>query len=453
VVANGVEIAGHPATNMLWLGSAHESGEAPGVPRRIAEPALWTNDHPLLRSVSWSMVSAGRAYRFSRMAAAAALAEADGVTLIEARSTPFGREVRIAFDLDGSDWPEQPSFPVFVANLVHWIAPDVGTIIDPACQIATTCTFDPRLFAGEASLVATAPANLMAADLQHATAMALPVVPRGTSLLPRGYDGQFMPDRAGLYRITENGLTRFVAVNIPASDHKATPRAPAVPSVSAVNSRVTAWWWLTAAAFMLLAIEGWLAGRGAERFLQLESLARGNPLASRRRTLLALRTSALTAVALALAGLPLLIPDQSSNVVVVTGPDLKAQAGTAKLPDPTTWAGRNNITGGVANLGIVAIGAQSRIIRDVGEGARDASTRASSEPAVPVAGRNSAAPRRLRRRHLAAPQPLTSNPRWQPPPPCLEPMRPGISSSHSMETRPAAMPRAYCRRSFDAASR
>jgi hypothetical protein len=159
------------------------------------------------------------------------------------------------------------------------------------------------------------------------------------------------------------------------------------------------------------------------------------------------------AAALALAGLPLLIPDQSSNVVVVTGPDLKAQAGTAKLPDPTTWAGRNNITGGVANLGIVAIGAQSRIIRNVGEGARDASTRASSEPAVPVAGRNSAAPRRLRRRHLAAPQPLTSNPRWQPPPPCLEPMRPGISSSHSMETRPAAMPRAYCRRSFDAASR
>ncbi len=394
VVANAVEITGHPATNMLWLGSAHETGETPGVPRRIVEPALWTNDHPLLRSVSWSMVSAGRGYRFSRMAAAAALAEADGVTLIEARSTPFGREVRIAFDLDGSDWPEQPSFPVFVANLVHWIAPDVGTIIDPPCQIATTCTFDPRLFGGEASLVATAPANLIgAADSQHATVMALPAVPRGPGLLPRGYDGQFMPDRAGLYRIVQNRLTRLVAVNVPASG-AATPRGstPAVPSVSAVNSSATAWWWLTGAAFVLLAIEGWLAGRGAERFLQLESLSRGNPLASRRRTLLALRTAALIAAALALAGLPLPIPDQSSNVVVVTGPDLKGQAGTVKLPDPTTFAGRNNITGGVANLGIVAIGAQSRIIRDVGEGARDAPTRASSEPAVPVAGRNSAAP-------------------------------------------------------------
>jgi von Willebrand factor type A domain/Aerotolerance regulator N-terminal len=396
VVANAVEIAGHPATNMLWLGSAHETGETPGVPRRIAEPALWTNDHPLLRSVSWSMLSAGRAYRFARMAAGAALAEADGVTLIEARSTPVGREVRIAFDLDGSNWPGQPSFPVFVANLVHWIAPDAGTVIDPSCQIATTCTFDPRLFGGEASLVAPTPANLTgAADSQHATVMALPAVPRGPGLLPRGYDGQFMPDRAGLYRITQNRLTRLVAVNVPANDHRAaTPRAstPAVPSVSAVNSSVTAWWWLTAAAFVLLAIEGWLAGRGAERFLRLESLARGNPLASRRRTVLALRTATLITAALALAGLPLLIPDETSNVVVVAGPDLKGDVGTTKLPDPATWAGRNNITGGVANLGIVAIGAQSRIIRDVGEGARDASTTASSGPAVPLAGRTSAVP-------------------------------------------------------------
>lgn len=394
VVANGVEIAGHPATNMLWLGSAHETGEISGVPQRITEPALWRNDHPLLRSVSWTTVSAGRAYRFARMAAAAALAEADGVTLIEARLTQFGREVRIAFDLDGSNWPEQPSFPVFVANLVHWIAPDVGTTIDPSCQIATTCTFDPRLFGGEASLVATAPANVIGgADLKHETAMARPAVPRGASLLRQGYDGQFMPDRAGLYRITQNGLTRFVAVNVPASGHRAaTPRGstPAVPSGSAMNSSVTAWWWLTAAAFVLLAVEGWLAGRGAERFLQFESLARGNPLALRRRSLLALRSAALIAMALAVVGLPLLIPDQSSNAVVVIGPGLNAEAASAKLPDPSAWAGRD-IMGGVANLGIVEIGAQSRIIRDVGEGARDGSTSVSAIPAMPLTSRPSAA--------------------------------------------------------------
>ena len=74
VVANGVEVTGHPATNMLWLGSAHESAETLGVPRRIAEPALWTNDHPLLRSMSWTTVIPGRAYQFARMSAAAALA-------------------------------------------------------------------------------------------------------------------------------------------------------------------------------------------------------------------------------------------------------------------------------------------------------------------------------------------------------------------------------------------
>jgi hypothetical protein len=212
------------------------------------------------------------------MADAAALADADGVTLIEARSTLVGREVRIAFDLDGSNWPEQPSFPVFVANLIHWIAPDAGTIIEPSCMVATSCAIDPRLFGGEANPVAATPADLIGApDSQNAAVMPLPMVPRGAGLLPRGYDGQFIPDRAGVYRIAQNGLTRLVAVNVPASDHRtATPQGSAAPTPAsaAVNGSAAAWRWLAAAAFVLLAIEGWLAGRGSERFLWFESLAR-----------------------------------------------------------------------------------------------------------------------------------------------------------------------------------
>ena len=394
VVANGVEVTGHPATNMLWLGSARESGEISGVPRRIAEPLLWTNDHPLLRSVSWTTASPGQTYQFSRMPGAAVLAEANGATLIEARSTLVGREVRIAFDLDGSNWPEQPGFPVFIANLVHWIPPDVGTIIEPSCTVATSCAIDPRLFGGEASVVTTTPAGLSgAAAPQSATAMALPAVPRGTGFLPRGLEEQFAPDRAGLYRFTQNGLTRFVAVNVTARQHNAAPSqnsaAPALTSVGAVKRTVTAWWWLTAAAFVLLAIEGWLAGRGAERFLQFEYLARGNPLALRRRALLTLRAAALVFTALALAGLPLLIPDQSTNVVVVTGPDLKAVASADKLPDRTA-ALPGGATSNAANLGVVLVGAQSRIVRDIGEQARGGSDAASPASPSPLAGRASA---------------------------------------------------------------
>ena len=68
---------------------------------------------------------------------------------MEARTTLTGREVRIAFDLDASNWPEQPGFPVFVANLLHWIAPDLGRTIEPACTVGTSCALDPRLLGAE----------------------------------------------------------------------------------------------------------------------------------------------------------------------------------------------------------------------------------------------------------------------------------------------------------------
>jgi uncharacterized membrane protein len=392
VVANAVEVSGHPATNMLWLGSAHEAGGSSGVPRRTAKLAVRASDHPLSRSLSWTTVNPGRAYQFPRLAGAAAVAEADSVTLIEARSTLVGREVRVAFDLDGSNWPEQPSFPVFIANLVHWIAPDAGTTIEPSCRVSTSCAFDPRLFGGEASVVTTTPAGVGGtADLQQA----LPAVPRNTGFLPIGYDEQFIPDRAGLYRITQNGLTRFVAVNVPSVDHGAAlPQSSATPasiSAATVSRNAAARWWLTAAVVVLLAIEGWIAGRGVERFLQFESLARHNPLAARRRTLLALRVAALISATLALAGLPLLVPDRSNQIVLVAGPDLKT--GATKLPD-RIGALRTGMTGSAASPGIVAIGAQSRIIRDLDGQAHHASGAASAEvgaPVGPVSSQRSAA--------------------------------------------------------------
>ncbi len=148
VVVNGVE-ASHPGTNVLWLGSAHASGEAGGELRAAAEASLWQSDHPLSQSVAWSSIKPGRAYGFPRLRGAATVADTGTAPLVEARTTPAGREVRVAFDLDASNWPAQPSFPIFVSNLLHWIAPDLGRTIETPCLIGASCVLDPRLLGAE----------------------------------------------------------------------------------------------------------------------------------------------------------------------------------------------------------------------------------------------------------------------------------------------------------------
>jgi uncharacterized protein YegL len=372
IVANGIELARPPGTNVLWLGSAHVSGDAGAPPVTSASPSGWLQDHPLNESLSGTSIKAGRAFRFSPLPGSAILLESGGAPLIEARTTPAGREARFAFDLDSSDWPEQTSFPLFVANLLHWIAPNLGLTMDKPCRVGKSCARDPRLLRVEASPVTVLPAHANDA----------PARPRAADLLPQGDDGTFIPDRAGLYRFQRNGLAQLVAVNAPAARESAVVGSvenAVLVAPSSLNDRLPLRWWLLAAVLVLLLIEAWLAGRGPERFLRPAALARGNPLALRRRLLLAARAATLALVVAALAALRFLLPDSGQNVVVVAGPDLQGERGSpgfvSRLEAAAARARANNTA---IRLGLVAGDADGRVIADLG-------APAPSEPRAPTA--------------------------------------------------------------------
>src|SRR5439155_11735242 len=284
----------------LWLGSARSYAEVNGRAVAATSPIGWLADHPLTDTISWTSMQLGRAYQFSHLPGAKMLLESGGVPLIEARTTLAGREVRIAFDLGSSSWTEQTSFPIFVSNLLHWIAPDLGRTIHNPCIVGTSCALDPRLIGADVNLVTVRPEETLGVS-----------APAG-----QAYDDQFIPDRTGLYRFKRNGLTQLIAVNAPAARARAVAAAPdassgAVPSN--MTARLPVRWWLLAAIVVLLVIEGWLAGRGIERFLWLAALARRNPLARRRRLLLAARVTTLLLIAAALAGMPILLSDRGEN--------------------------------------------------------------------------------------------------------------------------------------------
>jgi Mg-chelatase subunit ChlD len=365
VVANGVEVAIRPATNVLWVGSAHATGDSPEV-LGMTVPDVWQDGHPLAQSVEWNAVRPRRGYRFSPLPGAATLLEAGTSPLVEARTTLAGREVRIAFDLDSADWTALPGFPIFISNLMHWVAPDLGRTIDTPCMVGASCAPDPRLVGGQISLASSPRANDRAVAAADPAVLAVHALPRRYGFIPQGYDFGFVPDRAGLYRFSRDGLTGFKAVNASAVEAEtARPLgAGALPAALVDISRVVpAWRYLLAVVFAVLAVEAWFAGRGPERFLHGSSLARGNRLSPRRRLLLCLRAAALALIGMSLANVPVPVPDQHQNVVVVAGPDL-AERGSELLARIAAAAVRNP-AGGSTRLAAVSVGAGSRIVRDL----------------------------------------------------------------------------------------
>jgi Mg-chelatase subunit ChlD len=380
VVVNGIEIARHPKTNVLWLGAARAAGEPGGQLRGGAQPAQWQSEHPLSRSILWSGVTIGAAYRFSHLQGAEAIVEAGDVPLIEARTTLAGREVRLAFDISRSNWPDEPSFPIFVSNLLHWIAPDLGRTVEPPCIVGASCVLDPRLFGAEVVPVTVRTDPASATGLERSTPV-LPAIPYGTDFLPPGYDTQFIPDRAGIYRLQRDSLMRFIAVN-PGGSEAAPPPPNGTPPAASIGDGPQLRWRLLAALLGLLLAEAWLAGRGSERFLRRTALAGGNPLAARRRFLLAARLAALSFMVLAIADAPLLLPDRSRNIAVVMAPNLGAGNIASRLTDRIYAAAeRDRASGGNPRLAFVTIGANGHVAADLGaEPGRDRAAEPSSPP-------------------------------------------------------------------------
>ena len=103
--------------------------------------------------------------------------------LIEARTTLTGRELRIAFDPGSSDWSHQTSFPIFVSNLLHWIAPNLGQIIDRPCIVGASCALDPRLVDADVNLMTVRSAGTSDA----ATGLLAPATSSALAILPKGF--------------------------------------------------------------------------------------------------------------------------------------------------------------------------------------------------------------------------------------------------------------------------
>ena len=302
VVADRAILPVMPATNMLWLGPAHlESEPAPGR-LESAQPSGWESEHPLSQGVEWSLLGAQPAYRFALQAGAEVLFESGGVPLVSARSVAAGREVRVALDLESSDWVTLPGFPVFMRNLLGWVAPGRGSAVAPACVAGEFCAVDARL------------ARLAVLDETGAVA----ALPLDLAVLPRGAGEGFVPKTAGVYEVG----TRQIAVSSPLSESQIEPVLTATAvALTAQPVLIPLWRYALALVLALLLIEAVIAGRGSDRFLTRDGLDARIPGGERRRAILGLRVAALAAAVLAILFVPVPSFEPRDEIVVVASPE------------------------------------------------------------------------------------------------------------------------------------
>lgn len=325
VVIDDVEIAREPEVSTIWLAGARVRGEPSPAISTESDPVDWTAVHPLSRGIDWSALTVTESHVRYDDDAEVILASSAG-PLLTARSTQWGAEIRLNFDPAATNWAAQPSFPAFVENVFSWLGLPRGMIEAP-CTVGVDCVVEKRLQGGAVSRL------------------------QGDGWSPpEAIAPTFRPMQAGFYRFERDGAVRVVPVN-PASAGES-DLTPVVQSDTGdiANPLGSIAPWLLGVALAVLLAEGWMAGRGPERFLRRAGYASNNPQRGRHVLLLGLRLATVVLVAFGLLNLTLRLPETIENVVLVTD-----------RPE-------HDLTSTVAQrLAVVTIGNDGGIRQDLGE--------------------------------------------------------------------------------------
>lgn len=337
VLADNVALPRVPQTNMVWLGS----GRGPDVPTPSLTPASpvlgWNSEHMLARGVDWQAIRTLPAYGFAPLAGGTVLLESGAGPAVEARTMPWGRELRIALAFEGAAWTDGPQLPALVNRMLEWTGALPDAAVQAGCVVGDICSIPGRLVSEPVR------------DEAGNVVWSVPV--SGLNSVPDAVSEGFRPQRAGIVTM---GGNRPVAVNAPAGESVIAAGPAAEVAVSAAPWPL--WQWLLLGGIALLVLEAVLAGFGKERFLHVAALASSALGARRRRWLLAMRVLSIAAATLALFAMPLPVATRSADHVRI--------ARSVGQDADCGWSG-------MQGAGAVSAGPVSRVVGDIGCGGAD----------------------------------------------------------------------------------
>ena len=124
IIFNGVAPPPLHRGNFLLLNALPRDGSVQRT-GTVAQPRVvdWERQHPLLQFVDLADLHIAEAQQVRLDDGARGLVEAQGTTLLGTIEEPHLRVVFLGFDLLQSDLPLRVAFPIFIGNLLRWLAP------------------------------------------------------------------------------------------------------------------------------------------------------------------------------------------------------------------------------------------------------------------------------------------------------------------------------------------
>jgi hypothetical protein len=256
------------AGNFVYFGATPPRGKLTGEPpvytpvagekKKVVGVIDWKRDHPILRHLALGSHGFADPIKLNVPPEAEVLMEGPGGPLMVLYRDKFATHFVMGFDVIESTWPLKPSFPVFMHNLMQFLA--VGSEMDVRPQ------FEP----GDAP-------GIQRAQLQRVLGNDAKSIridgPAGSREYPIPAQGDFALqdlDRVGIYR-TDPPVPPFEQVAVNLLDYKESNLMPVNQPPGGVGEKIDAasgkarlelWWWLVAcAALPLLLIEWWVYTR------------------------------------------------------------------------------------------------------------------------------------------------------------------------------------------------
>ena len=228
------------------------------------------------------------------------------------------------------------------------------------------CTLDPRsLYRGLTLQPASDSAD--AITLPSPFVAPRPETPPEEAWAPEGFVDLFYPRQAGVYRLGEGG--ELLIVDALAGSESDVQASGSAGNVSGNEARQQGWplyRWLLLTALLILLIETWLAGRGADGFLQRSSLSGDNPLAIRHRLVLGLRVLTVLLTFLALLDVPWLLPNREQRLImVVDDTELYGREAQGRIDEVLSRVAR--LATGPRKEGIVLLRNGGQVLADLGK--------------------------------------------------------------------------------------
>jgi hypothetical protein len=245
VVWNGCTVPVISGGGHLFLGCRFKDPDLKGT-GEMSTPRVttWDAAHPVLRFVNMAQVGIASAPAIKAPPQARVIVDSDQGPLAFLVEKPRLREVFVLFDVMNSDWPLSPSFPIFIANSIDYLAQRSGLPPIDNNRSGQTIALD---FVGPGTPVRIQPPGQM------------------MDYVPRKFTGEplVMLNRVGIYRVKAGDDTLQITSNLLNPDESRIAPDPPIrhqdggPAGSRRVPLVREIWWELALVALLILILEW----------------------------------------------------------------------------------------------------------------------------------------------------------------------------------------------------